>query len=84
MLLLLTLALKGSIVIAPMPPIPTPTLGGGGVATFQSYNSNNNSKELLKEETERRKKEECEREKIITEDSELVAIVELTLRNFII
>ena len=80
MLLLIALTLKGSIAIAQPIPIPIPA-DGGGVATFQSYNNN---KETYKEECERIKKEECEREKIIIEDCELVAIVELTLRHFII
>jgi len=55
----------------PIPPTPDPSgLGGGGVYTGRYY------------DTDKEQKDKVERIKI--EDSEIVAIVELTLKHFII
>ena len=73
MLLLIALTLKGSIAISPTPP-PSPIFGGGiSGGAKHSY---------VTDDTEKRQREY--RLKIDIENSEIIAIVELTLKNFII
>ncbi len=70
MLLLIALTLKGSIAISPTPPPPNTggNGGGGGIAYSNTYHD----------------KDKERREQILIEDSEIISIVELTLKNFII
>ena len=82
MLLLIALTLKGSIAISPTPPIPTPSFGGGGGGGI-SHNINYKSHKETLRDNEREEREK-KIEKILIEDSEIVQIVELTLRKFII
>ena len=75
MLLLVALTLKGRITISqptPVPiPIPKPPDGGSKIKYSNVY-----------DEIEKRQREQILRIEI--ENSEIIAIVELTLRNFII
>ena len=75
MLLLLRLSLGGAIMIA-TPTIPTPiqAFGGGGGGTARYSNIND---DIAKRNIEQRKKTEIE-------DSEIIAIIGFTLKNFII
>ena len=71
MLLLIVLTLKGSIAISPpTPPMPTPGGSGSGVAEYSYVNHKKDDKDKL--------------DKILKEDSETIAIVQLTLKHFII
>ena len=72
MLLLIALTLKGAIAISPTPPPPTPTTNGGGMgrADYSHISYEKENKDRL--------------EKILIEDSEIIKIVELTLKHFII
>ena len=74
MLLLIALTLKGSIAISPTVLPKPPSSGGDGGSKFGYSNT---YRDKNKEDRENR-------EKILRDDSELVAIVELTLMNFII
>ena len=77
MLLLLRLSLGGAIMIA-TPTVPTPipaqiqAFGGGGTARYSNVND-----DIGKRNIEQRKKTEIE-------DSEIIAIIGFTLKNFII
>ena len=79
MLLLLRLSLGGAIMIA-TPTVPTPipspiqAFGGGGGGTARYSNVND---DIAKRNIEQRKKTEIE-------DSEIIAIIGFTLKNFII
>ena len=73
MLLLIALTLKGSIAISPTT-LPSPTLGGG--------NSGGARHSYVVDDKEKKQREY--RLKIDIENSEIIAIVELTLKNFII
>lgn len=74
MLLLIALTLKGSIAISQ--PIPlNPTFGGSGGRTNSEYS-------YVIDDPQKRQREY--RLKIDIENSEIIAIVELTLKNFII
>ena len=73
MLLLVALTLKGRIIVSEPTPVSIPPFGG-------SKNKVNYPNTY--DEAERRQREQ--RIRIEIEDSEIIAIVELTLRNFII
>ena len=75
MLLLVALTLKGRITISQPIPVPIPIPPFGGSKNKVNYPN-------TYDEVERRQREQ--RIKIEIEDSEIIAIVELTLRNFII
>ena len=78
MLLLIALTLKGRITISQETPIPipisTPPFGGGGTIRGNYPNSYYEIKRIQQEQ----------RIRIEIEDSEIIAIVEFTLKNFII
>lgn len=75
MLLLVALTLKGRIIVSEPTPVPIPILPFGGGDNKGNYPN-------TYDEAERRQREQ--RIRIEIEDSEIIAIVELTLRNFII
>lgn len=77
MLLLVALTLKGRIIVSePTPvPIPIPIPPFGGSKNKVNYPN-------VYDEIEKRQREQ--RIRIEIENSEIIAIVELTLRNFII
>lgn len=71
MLLLITLALKGAIAISPTPPpVPIPSDESMGAVSCSQVDYEKENKDRLK--------------KILIEDSEIIAIVQLTLKHFII
>jgi hypothetical protein len=71
MLLLVALTLKGAISITPTPPVPPPpsTGGGGGGGKYR---------------TEQVDRDREIKDRILRDDSDIVAIVELTLKTVII
>lgn len=71
LLLVMNLGMAAGVAVTPVPPI---NLGGGG-SNYQSTSYHSKSQE---------KEEQEKREKILIDDSAIVAIVELTLKHFII
>ena len=73
MLLLVALALRGSIIVAPVPPHPNKIRRGSSAYNID-YTGRIQDSDELRDRLQR----------IIIDDSEIVAIVEITLRHFII